>query len=293
MSVSMAVTRALLRLTPTATATEQSTRRKAESGLNAAEIPSSVRRVAHVQRREIAGCTVVDLAPKRPTGGAHLIYLHGGAYVFPLVAAHWSIVGALLRGSGASVTVPLYGLAPAHGVAEAYALVDTLYAEAAARHERVYLAGDSAGGGLALGQAMRVRDDACTPPAGVILFSPWVDATMRNPDVAGLEPLDRMIAPAGLAAAARWWAGDVGVDSPLVSPLFGDLAGLPPVSAHQGDHDILYADAVLLHEKLLAAGGRSTLDVYPGAFHDFVGAPWTPEARLALKRAAAVLSTAG
>ena len=290
MSISMALTRGLLRFTPTATATAQSTRAKAERGLQPAEIPASLRRIAHVQQREIAGCTVYDLTPKRGSGGAHLVYLHGGAYAFPPVAAHWSIVGALLRGSGASVTVPLYGLAPAHGVTEAYALIDTLYDEASARHERVYLGGDSAGGGLSLGQAMLVRDAGRRPPAGVILFSPWVDATMRNPDVAGLAHLDRMIAPAGLAAAARWWAGDVGVTSPLVSPLFGDLAGLPPVHTHQGDHDILYADAMLLHEKLLAAGGRSTLDVYPGAFHDFVGAPWTPEARLALKRAAAVIA---
>ena len=285
----MAITRGLLRFTPTATATEQSTRAKAQRARHPAEIPASVRRVADVQRREIDGRTVVDLRPEHPAGGAHVIYLHGGAYAFPVLAAHWGIVGALLRGSGASVTVPLYGLAPEHGVTEAYGLLDSLYDEASARHERVYLAGDSAGGALALGQAMRVRDAARRPPEGVILFSPWVDATMRNPDVAGLAHLDRMIAPAGLAAAARWWAGDVGVESPLVSPLFGDLAGLPPVYTHQGDHDILYADTVLLHRRLLAAGGRSTLDVYPGAFHDFVGAPWTPEARLALKRAAAVL----
>ena len=290
MSISMALTRGLLRFTPTATATAESTRAKAERGLQPAEIPASLRRIAHVQRREIAGCTVYDLAPKRSTGGAHLIYLHGGAYAFPLLPAHWSIVGALLRRSGASVTVPLYGLAPGHGVTEAYALIDTVYDDAAARHERVYLAGDSAGGGLSLGQAARVRDDERRPPAGVILFSPWVDATLKNPDVAGLALLDRMIAPAGLAAAARWWAGDVGVASPLVSPLFGDLAGLPPVHTHQGDHDILCADAVLLHEKLRAAGGISTLDLYPGAFHDFVGAPWTPEARLALRRAAAVIA---
>lgn len=290
MSISMALTRALLRFVPTATATEQSTRAKAERAEHPAEIPASVRRIAHVQRREIGGRTVFDLEPKAGASGAHLIYLHGGAYAFPLIASHWGIVGALLRSSGASVTVPLYGLAPRHGVLEAYALLDTLYDEAAARHERVYLAGDSAGGGLSVGQAMRVRDDGRMPPAGVILFSPWVDATMQNPDVAGLAHLDRMIAPAGLAAAARWWAGDVGVRSPLVSPLFGDLAGLPPVHTHQGDHDILYADAVLLDEGIRAAGGSSTLDVYPGAFHDFVGAPWTPEARSALKRAAAVIA---
>jgi RND superfamily putative drug exporter len=290
MSISMAVTRGLLRFAPLATATEESTRAKAERGLHPAEIPASVRRIAHVQRREIGGRTVVDLSLKNGSSRGHLIYLHGGAYAFPLIAAHWSIVGSLMRASGASVTVPLYGLAPRHGVTEAYALLDALYDEATTRHERVYLAGDSAGGGLALGQAMRVRDHGGRPPAGVILFSPWVDATMENPDVAGLAPLDRLIAPAGLAAAARWWAGEVGVRSPLVSPLFGDLAGLPPVSTHQGDHDILYADAVLLDAGIRAAGGSSTLDVYPGAFHDFVGAPWTPEARLALTRAAAVLA---
>jgi len=290
MSISMALTRGLLRFTPTATASELSTLAKVERHAHPAEVPASVRRHAHVQRRELGGRTVFDLTPKTSPTGTHLIYLHGGAYVFPLIAAHWGIIGTLMRVSGASVTVPLYGLAPEHGVTEAYALLDVLFNDATTKHERVYLAGDSSGGGLSLGQAMRVRDDGRRPPAGVVLFSPWVDATMQNPDVAELAHRDKMIAPAGLAAAARWWASDVGVQSPLVSPLFGDLAGLPPVHTHQGDHDILFADAVLLHSRILAAGGASTLDVYPGAFHDFVGAPWTPEARLALKRAAAVIA---
>jgi len=290
MSISMALTRGLLRFTPTATATEQSTLAKVRRARPPAEIPSSLRRIADVQRREIGGQSVFDLTPSAGSNGRHLIYLPGGAYVFSPVAAHWSIVGALLRASGASVTVPLYGLAPEHGPLDAYALLDELYDEATATRGRVLLAGDSSGGGLALGQAMRVRDDGRRPPAGVVLFSPWVDVTMGNPDVAGLAHLDRMIAPAGLAAAGRWWAGDLDPRSSLVSPLFGDLAALPPVHTHQGDHDVLYADAVLLDARIRAAGGSSTLDVYPGAFHDFVGAPWTPEARLALKRAAAVIA---
>ena len=83
MSISMALTRGLLRFTPTATATAQSTRAKAERGLQPAEIPASLRRIAHVQQREIAGCTVYDLTPKRGAGGAPA--LRGGTWPFGVV----------------------------------------------------------------------------------------------------------------------------------------------------------------------------------------------------------------
>ena len=295
MSIPMTLTRVLLRLLPTTTETAETALRFAQERTVPAAIPSRLRRIATVEETTVNGRRVVRLEPRAgartPASGAHLIYTHGGCYLYPITDVHWRLIGTLIRDSGVSVTVPLYGLAPEHTADEAYALLDRLYDDAVDEFgARVFLGGDSAGGGLALGQAVRYRDSGRRAPAGVLLFSPWLDVTMGNPAIAALEPLDHLLAPAGLVAAGTWWAGGLDPRSPLVSPLFDSLRSLPPVAVYQGGHDLLSADARLLSERILAVGGDVRLQFHPGAFHVFVGAPWTPEARSALRHAAAVLA---
>jgi monoterpene epsilon-lactone hydrolase len=291
MSISMALTRSLLRVLPTTTESAETALRFAQERTAPAEIPDRLRRIARVEESTVDGRRVVRLSPRGRPGGAHLIYTHGGCYLYPITSVHWRLLGTLIRDSGVSVTVPLYGRAPDYTAEEAYPLLDRLYDEAVETHgARVFLGGDSAGGGLALGQAVRYRDTGRRAPAGVLLISPWLDVTMGNPQIARLAPLDHLLAPAGMAAAGAWWAGGLDPRSPLISPLLGDLHSLPPVAVFQGGRDILSADATLLAERIAAAGGDVRLEFHPGAFHVFVGAPWTPEARSALRHAAAFLA---
>ncbi|RFA10194.1 hypothetical protein B7R54_13980 [Subtercola boreus] len=290
MSISMAVTRMLLRTRPVGTKDAATVLGRVADRKPAAPIPRAIHRLATVRELTVDGCRVVQLTPKSGASGAHVIYTHGGVYVYPLVAAHWQIIASLIASGGATVTVPFYGLAPEHHVDEAYDLLDAVYAAAVRTHgDRVYLAGDSAGGGLALGQAIRLRDARLTPPRAVILFSPWLDITLSNPEVPAAARLDPMLAVAGMVAAGMWWADDLDPRSPLVSPLFADLADLPPVYVYQGAHDLLAPDAKALARAVAAAGGRIELRLYASAFHDFVGAPWTPEARRALRHVGSVL----
>lgn len=290
MSLTMAVTRTLVRFTPKHTATAESMRESLALRKPPAPVTRAAHRVAHVDESLVNGCTVIRLRPKGPPNGAHLVYTHGGAYVSSILATHWNLLAGLIARSGVSITVPLYGRAPEHHVDEAYELLDAVYEKARADFgDRVFVGGDSAGGGLALGQAQRFRDDGKTPPAGVILLSPWLDVTMTNPDIVPLEPLDHMLGVGGLAEAGRLWAGKRDTRDPLVSPLFGSMQGLPPVFTYQGDRDLLLPDTKLLKRAIGAAGGRAELRIYRGAIHVFVGAPWTPEARRALSRISEVL----
>jgi RND superfamily putative drug exporter len=282
-SVSLAATMALLRLLPTATGDAGSLRRKIAKGLRPAPVSRRLRRIADVEQEMVNGFPVIRLTPKAGASGAHLVYTHGGAYVFPLISAHWGIIANIIRRTGVSVTVPLYGLAPQHGVDEAYDLLDLVYDDAVDRFgDRVFLAGDSAGGALAVGQAIRARDAGKTAAAALILFSPWFDIDLGNPGVDSLEGGDVMLGRAGLVEAGRLWAGDHDHHSPLISPVFADLAGLPPVHIYQGERDILAPDAELFAKRMTDAGGDAHLTLAEGAFHVFVGAPWTPEARSAL-----------
>lgn len=280
MSLALAVTYELLRFRPVSTASAESALATARQRV-AAPPTRGILRVASVTSRSVNGFTVYDIVPPNPSG-TRLTYLHGGCYLYPIKTEHWGIIASLVENSGVTVTLPLYGLAPDHTVDEAYALLDAMMTGGE------WIAGDSAGGGLALGQAMRMRD-AGRSAAGVILISPWVDVTFENPAIPALQKTDRMLATPGLITAGQLWAGPHDPRDPLVSPLFGDLAALPPVHIFQGGRDILAADAKLLAAGIRAAGGTAELEFIEKAFHDYPGAPWMPEAKRALQRMATLL----
>lgn len=247
----------------------------------------------HVTEDRVDGHLVYTVAPSECKTPVHLIYLHGGGYVAPLGSAHWVILQKLIEATGAAVTVPIYPLAPEHHYREAFAFLDQVCSRIFDQHPhgRVVFAGDSAGGGLALAQALRRRDLGQRLPESILLFAPWVDITMSNPEAAALEPVDVMLGMPGLVQAGIWWAGGDDPRSPLLSPLFGDLSGLPPVYIFQGTSDMLLPDVRRLHDAIADAGGAVQLFEYQGAFHVFVAASMTPEARDAFQRVAALLGT--
>ncbi|MFF7333996.1 alpha/beta hydrolase fold domain-containing protein [Streptomyces sp. NPDC008150] len=245
-------------------------------------------------RTTVAGNPVVRLTPRGAANGRHLVYTHGGAYVHPLIRPHWHIIDRMARGTGVTVTVPLYRVAPEGDVDAGYAFLtevyDGLVREAGARS--VTLAGDSAGGGLALGLAVDLRDRGAPGPRQVVLFSPWVDLTMTHPAVPALERLDPMLrAELLVAAGALWGAGHDPLD-PRLSPARADLDGLPPVHLFQGGRDVFAADVCDLAARLERAGNGGTFSLEPDGFHVYVGALWTPEARAALNTVNGLLTAA-
>ena len=288
MSLSMRLTGMLLRLTPKTRTTEQTLQESLRKRKEAAPIPGSLRRRTDVTQQLVAGHPVITLTPRTGSTGTQVTYLHGGSYVHPLVSAHWRIVADIIDGTGATVTVPLYGLAPEHTADEGYAFLEAVLAQASGRP--LFLAGDSAGAGLALGLAITNRATGAVPLAGLILFSPWVDVTMSNPAIEAVLPSDPMLHPASQLAAGTAWAGGRDLRDPLISPLYDSLAGLPPIAIYQGAKDILLPDAERFAEKAREAGADVTLHVYPDAFHDFVGAGWTPEAKDAFRSVAAIIA---
>lgn len=250
-----------------------------------APLPRSMRTRYEIRETLINGCPVLRLTPRQGASGQHLIYAHGGSYVHPLVAAQWWFIDRSTRGTGVTLTLPFYRLAPEGGVELAYELMRTVYGELTATGSgaHVTVAGDSAGGGLALGQAIAYRDVGAPAPRQVILFSPWVDITMVNPAIPSLQRLDPMLDLAETLAFGRLWAEGIDERHPSVSPLYADLTDLPPVHTFQGGRDILAADVQLLAGRLAEAGNSGTFTFVPGAIHNYIGAFWTPEARAALR----------
>ena len=148
--------------------------------------------------------------------------------------------------------------------------------------EAIVLGGDSAGGGLVLACLLALRDAGSPLPAGAILFSPWTDLTASGASTQSRAELDPMVAAELLNPMAHHYAGDQALNDPLVSPLFGDLTGLPPLLIQVGDHEILLDDSTRLAERATSAGVDVTFECYPGAFHVFQSMPQLPESAEAL-----------
>jgi acetyl esterase/lipase len=242
-----------------------------------APLPGSLRERYEVREVRVRGEPVFTLVPKASPSGWHIVYTPGGGYVNALGTTHWEIVRALLEATFASVTVPIYPLAPEHRYEEAYAGLEEVYRGllATVPASRIVLCGDSAGAGLALGQVYRFREKGLPQPAQVLLFSPWLDVTLSN----AIEPRDLMLRIDTLREFGRWWAGSADPKLPVISPAFGDPRGLPPIRIYQGTDDLLLPDARLLRNRIVAAGGSAYLFEFNGAYHGFVGALSTPEAK--------------
>ena len=256
-----------------------------------ARLPADLRRTHAAERTEVAGRPVLRLSPRAGADGTHLVYLHGGAFVNPLLPAHWWIVRELVQRTGTTVTVPLYRLAPEGDADEGYDFLAAAWADLTgrARAERIVVAGDSAGGNLAIGLAMALRDAGERVPDHVVGFSPALDLTATHPAVRELDPHDPMLSADEVVPLCQAWAGGRSLTDPLVSPLYGDAAGLPPVHLVQGGRDILAADALAFARELARAGNPGRLIYEPGAFHVYVGAWWTPEARRAIRHVRSLL----
>ncbi|MEU0227274.1 alpha/beta hydrolase [Streptomyces sp. NPDC006284] len=208
------------------------------------------------------------------------IYLHGGGYINPIIGHHWRLIAALATENSWQVTVPLYRLAPDGDATEALTRLTALH-EGVVREARVapVLGGDSAGGGLALALALRLRDERLTGPRHLALFSPWLDVTLDNPEIPSVERLDPTLAPPGLRHAGLLWANGRDLKDPAVSPLYADPAHLCPTTVFTGTHDIFLPDC----RTFAAEAGRRGVDVelyeFPEAFHVFIAATFLPESR--------------
>ncbi|WP_051872089.1 alpha/beta hydrolase fold domain-containing protein [Streptomyces sclerotialus] len=257
----------------------------------AAPVPAPLRARYELTRSVVAGRPVLRLTPRRGATGRHLLYTHGGAYAFPLQEPHWWLLQHAAKDTGVTLTVPLYRLAPEGDADAAYALLRRVYADlcAEAGSGNVTLGGDSAGGGLALGQAVAYRDAGVAPPRRILLFSPWLDLTMSHPALPALEPLDPLLRTGDLIEAGRLWANGADPRDPLLSPQFAEVTGLPPVHVFQGGRDLFAADARLLAERLAAAGNGGTFTFEPEGEHVYVSAVWTPESRRSLARVRGLL----
>ncbi len=214
-----------------------------------------------------------------------VLYLHGGAWCLGSPRTHRGLVADLARGAGVRAVSVDYRLAPEHpypaGLDDCVAAYRWLL-ERRVDPSRIVVAGDSAGGNLAAALLLRLRDDGIPLPAGAVLLSPATDLALTGPSHVTRRAVDPFFAKVGPVRFVEDYVGSHDVRDPCISPLYGDLRGLPPLLVHVGDHEVLLDDSVRFAERATAAGVDARLVVWPGMFHVFqTFAPFLPEARRA------------
>ena len=194
-----------------------------------------------------------------------VVYLHGGGYVQPIAKQHWDLIGKIARETSSMVYVPRYGLASRHNVDDALEFLERVRREVAGLGLPVVIAGDSAGGGLALTLAQQESWQKLTKR--LILIAPWVDSEWDYEDFERYENRDPWLLSQSLRYIAIVWSNCGDFKRVEVSPLRGNMHGLPATSIYVGDYDLLYQDSLALKEKLDSAGVDNTMYFERGALH--------------------------
>lgn len=241
-----------------------------------------------IAAREIAGLGALSFTPPNARPG-RLLYFHGGGYSRGSARSHKAFVSRLSAATRLEALSVDYRLAPEHpcpaAVEDAVSAYETLRGETDAR---IVMAGDSAGGGLALSACVALRAAGAALPDALVLFSPWTDLTMSGDSATTRDGVDPMLKTAYLKAGAALYLGDLDAADPVASPLFADLAGLPPTFIQAGEDEVLLDDSVRLHAALEAAGVPVQCEIWRGMWHDFqMFAPIAPEAGRAIDACAA------
>lgn len=241
---------------------------------------------AHVCRHPISadGVAAEWIEPDNPKQ-AVLLYLHGGAYALGLTNTHREFIARLALATQMRALIVCYRLAPEHPFPAALEDVITAYRWLLSQSytpNQIVMIGDSAGGGLALATLLSLRDAGELLPAGAVCISPWTDLTLTSQSIHSKGQIDPILDYEILKQYAYFYGGQQDLTSPLISPLYADLQGLPPLLIQVGTDEILLDDARQCAAKARQAGVDVTLEIWEGMFHVFQAIPFLPESKAAL-----------
>lgn len=197
-------------------------------------------------------------------------YLHGGGYCIGSANTHRNLASHLSRASGARVLDVDYRLAPEHPFPAALEDARTAYRWLVSEGydpRSMAVAGDSAGGGLTIATLVSLRDDGGPLPAAAVALSPWVDLEITGSSATTKADEDPIIHPDGLKKYADAYLAGQDARTPLASPLYADLSGLPPLLVHVGGREVLLDDATRLAERAREAGVDVTLEIRDEMIH--------------------------
>jgi monoterpene epsilon-lactone hydrolase len=240
----------------------------------------------------LGGVPTVSVVRPESDPGRHVLFLHGGGYITGSPTLYRHILWRFASAAKARIAAIDYRLAPEHpfpaALDDAVAAWHGLLADGADPGRSAVL-GDSAGGGLALALALRLKDEGAPLPAAVVAISPWTDLAITGESCRN-DAGDPMLKSDCLEPFAAQYLGGADPRHPYASPLYGNPAALPPTLIQVGSDEILRDDSVRMAERMREAGCDISLEVWPRmphVWHAF--APAMPEASRAIARVGAFI----
>jgi len=223
---------------------------------------------------QIGGVTGWWCKPRQSERDSAIVYFHGGAYILGSAKAYLNFVGQIAEQAKTSVFAVDYSLAPERVFPAAVDDAKAVYfGLAAAGFSRLVIAGDSAGGGLALSllllTAEASRREGLPKPLAAVVISPWTDLALTGDSMADGAAADPLLTREALDGAAHLYLGDHDRRDPRASALYGNMTGLPPVLFHVGEDEILLDDSRRFASRIEAAGGIAELHIWEGMTHVF------------------------
>ena len=229
-----------------------------------------------VKEQWVDGYSILTITAS-PAARKHIFFLHGGAYIAEANSGHRNLISILAGEYGYRVTFIDYPLAPEQDILTSLAVLEDAYKRLLLQYEgdEFCLMGDSAGGGLALVFLQQLRDKSVDRrPEKTILFSPWLDVGMTNPEIDAQVEKDVLLDKEGLIDCGKLYAGGLEMNDPRLSPLFGNLNELKSIKVFVSTHELFYPDCILLAQKAAAAQNTYVdLTVKERMVHDWVILP--------------------
>lgn len=236
---------------------------------------------------ELEGIRTLCLTPEKHLPDRQMLFMHGGAFAMMSPESHERFAGHVANACRTQTFLPDYSLAPENpfptGMNETIAMLKHLIEHGQKAGKRTILLGESSGGAFALGAAQTLRDQNGPLPACIVLICPWLDLSLSGASIDSNAQKAAILSKGNLTIFADYYMNDLAIPktAPLVSPLFGSLANLPPIYCQAGEFDLLLDDAT----RLMGRDGRNvTVEVFPDMCHSFqFFAGKFPEADAAIK----------
>jgi len=248
-----------------------------------------------VAKDQICGLHAEWLTPDNAAPGKLLLYLHGGGYVVGGCDMHRQLVSHIARAGRIKALLPEYRLSPEAkypaAIDDAVAVYKAVLASGI-KPQDIIIAGDSAGGGLTMATLLTLRDAGEPLPAAAVLLSPFLDLTGSGESMRTRASNDPWFSAEDLPLIANLYCEPEQQGEPRVSPVFADVANLPPIYIQVGNEEILLSDSERLRDNIIAAGGTVQLDIWPDMWHVFqmfIGK--MPEARRAVDKIGSYLQS--
>lgn len=250
---------------------------QAWSGRNDADRVAAASAALPPKQALVAGVTSEVFSSAEKASDVQVLFIHGGSYVHEASALHAPFFDRILDTVDATITMPIYALAPEYGYRVAYEQIMDVYLELRRSHpdSPIVLMGGSAGGGLALGFAESLLEAGVAQPDRIVLLSPWLDLTLTNPAIPAIDTTDVLLDRDALVPNGLAWAHGDDPSGYRLSPVNGTLTGLAPTTVLAGTNDILYPDTLVLETQAEAAGVDFELTSFSGADHIFTMTPGT------------------